>query len=148
MELIRPALIAACLWMFSAQGFAQPASADAAAVEATVRAFHRALATGDAPAALRLLAADAVILESGGRETRDEYAAHHLPADIEFARAVPMQRGPLQVSISGNTAWAVSTGKLKGTFQARAIDMAMAELMVLSRTASGWQIRAIHWSSQ
>jgi ketosteroid isomerase-like protein len=131
-----------------AHASAQPAPADAAAVEATVRGFHQALATGDAKGALRLLAADAVILESGERETRDEYAAHHLSADIEFARAVPMQRGPLQVSVSGNTAWAVSTGKLQGTFQARAIDMAMAELMVLSRTASGWEIRAIHWSSR
>ena len=131
-----------------AHAFAQPAPADAAAVEATVRGFHQALASGDAKGALRLLAADAVILESGDRETRDEYAAHHLSADIEFARAVPMQRGPLQVSVNGNTAWAVSTGTLKGTFQARAIDMAMAELMVLSRTASGWEIRAIHWSSR
>ena len=131
-----------------AHALAQPASADAAAVEATVRAFHQALASGDANGALRLLAADAVILESGERETRDEYAAHHLAADIEFARAVPMQRGPLQVSIGGNAAWAVSTGRLKGTFQARAIDVTMAELVVLSRTASGWEIRAIHWSSR
>jgi ketosteroid isomerase-like protein len=131
-----------------AHAFAQPVPADVAAVEATVRGFHQALASGDANGALRLLAADAVILESGERETRDEYAAHHLAADIEFARAVPMQRGPLQVSISGNIGWVASTGKLQGTFQARAIDMAMAELMVLSRTASGWEIRAIHWSSR
>ena len=128
--------------------FAQPAAADAAAVEASVRGFRQALVSGDAAGALRLLEADAVILESGERETRDEYAAHHLAADIEFARAVPMQRGPLQVSISGNTAWVASTGKLQGTFQARAIDLATAELMVLSRTASGWEIRAIHWSSR
>jgi len=131
-----------------APAFAQPASADAAAVETTVRAFHQALASGDANGALRLLAADAVILESGERETRDEYAAHHLAADIEFARAVPLQRGPLQVSISGSSAWAASTGRLQGTFQARAVDVATAELMVLSRTASGWEIRAIHWSSR
>ena len=131
-----------------AHAFAQPAAADAAAVEASVRGFHQALVSGDAAGAMRLLAVDAVILESGERETRDEYAAHHLAADIEFARAVPMQRGPLQVSISGNTAWVASTGKLQGTFQARAIDLATAELMVLSRTASGWEIRAIHWSSR
>jgi ketosteroid isomerase-like protein len=59
-----------------------------------------------------------------------------------------MQRGPLQVSIGGNTAWVASTGRLQGTFQARAVDVATAELMVLSRTASGWEIRAIHWSSR
>jgi ketosteroid isomerase-like protein len=113
-----------------------------------VRAFHQALVAGDAPGALRLLAADAVILESGGRETRDEYAAHHLPEDIEFARAVPMQRGPLQVTVSGTTAWASSTAKAKGIFRARPVDVTVAELMVLSRTGAGWEIRAIHWSSQ
>ena len=140
-------LVAAALCLaLPLQAFAQ--SSDAAAVEATVRAFHQALAAGDAAGALRLLAADAVILESGARETRDEYAAHHLAADIEFARSVPMQRGAIQVTVSGNAAWASSTGKARGTFQARQVDSTTAELVVLTRTASGWQIRAIHWSSQ
>ena len=140
-------VIGLCL-LAGTQAFAQPTPSDATAVEATVRGFHRALASGDAAGALRLLAADAVILESGARETRDEYAAHHLPEDIEFARAVPMQRGPIQVTVSGNTGWASSTGKLQGIFRTRPIDMAVAELMVLSRTAAAWEIRAIHWSSQ
>ena len=130
------------------QALAQSTPSGTAAVEATVRGFHQALASGDAAGALRLLAADAVILENGARETRDEYAAHHLSEDIEFARAVPMQRGPIQVTVSGNTAWASSTGRLQGTFRTRPIDMAVAELMVLSRTAAAWEIRAIHWSSQ
>ena len=130
------------------QAFAQSTPSETAAVEATVRGFHQALAAGDAAGALRLLAPEAVILENGARETRDEYAAHHLSADIEFARAVPMQRGPIQVTVSGNTAWASSTGRLQGTFRSRPIDMAVAELMVLSRTAAAWEIRAIHWSSQ
>jgi ketosteroid isomerase-like protein len=113
-----------------------------------VRAFHQALAAGDSVGALRLLAADAVILESGGRESRDEYAAHHLAEDIEFARAVPIGRSALQVTVSGDVAWVSSTGRLNGTFQARPVDLAIAELMVLSRTAAGWVIRAIHWSSR
>ena len=140
-------VIGLCL-LAGTQAFAQLTPSDATAVEATVRGFHQALASGDAAGALRLLAADAVILESGARETRDEYAAHHLPEDIEFARAVPMQRGPIQVTVSGNTAWASSTGKLQGAFRSRPVDMAVAELIVLSRTAAGWEIRAIHWSSQ
>ena len=37
-----------------------------------VHAFHAALAHGDAKAALALLAEDAVILEAGSAETRDE----------------------------------------------------------------------------
>jgi hypothetical protein len=59
-------------------------------VARTVEQYHRALAAGDSTAALTLLAPDAVILESGGVETRDEYRGHHLPGDVAFARAVRM----------------------------------------------------------
>ena len=138
----------AFFWLASLHALAQPPAADSAAVAATVRALHQALAAGDAAGTLRLLASDAVILESGGRETRDEYAKHHLPEDIEFARAVPIQQGPLQVTVSGDVAWANSTSVLQGTYRNQAIDSAGVELMVLSRTATGWEIRAIHWSSR
>ncbi|MGH8676157.1 MAG: YybH family protein [Burkholderiales bacterium] len=111
-------------------------------------AYHEALARGDSVAALRLLAPDAVILESGARETLEKYRAHHLQQDIEFAKAVPSQRGPLQVTVSGDVAWATSTSVIRGTYRNRPIDAAGAELMVLSRTATGWVIRAIHWSSR
>lgn len=127
---------------------AQSPAADSTAVMATVRAFHQALAAGDSVGALRLLAADAVILESGGRESRDEYAAHHLAEDIAFARAVPSQPGPLQITVSGDVAWASSTSVIQGSYGNRTIDRAGTELMVLSRTATGWEIRVIHWSSR
>ena len=146
MELIR---ILGAAVLLATSGVDAPAqSTDSTAVTATVRAFHHALATGDSAGALRLLASDAVILESGGRETRDEYAAHHLVADIEFARAVPIERSALQVTVSGDVAWVNSTSVMRGTYRNRAIDAAGVELMVLSRTSTGWEIRAIHWSSR
>jgi ketosteroid isomerase-like protein len=110
--------------------------------------YHRALAEGDSAAALELLAPDATILESGGVETREEYRAHHLSSDIQFARAVPSTRSPVQVTVDGNVAWAASTSTTQGTFRDRAINSSGAELMVLSRDTEGWKIRAIHWSSR
>ena len=148
MELIRILVAAMLLATASVDVPAQSPAADSTAVTATVHAFHQALAAGDAGGALRLLAADAVILESGGRESRDEYAAHHLAEDIEFARAVPVERSALQVTVSGDAAWVNSTSLMRGTYRGRAIDAAGVELMVLSRTAPGWVIRAIHWSSR
>jgi ketosteroid isomerase-like protein len=127
---------------------AEPAPADSAAVASTVRAYHEALARGDSTGALRLLASDAVILENGGRETREEYRSHHLPADIQFAQAVPTRLSALQVTLSGDVAWASSTSVTQGTYRERAINSTGAELMVLSRTSTGWVIRAIHWSSR
>ena len=123
-------------------------SADSAAVAHTVEQFHAALAAGDSAAALALLTPDAVILESGGMETRAEYRSHHLPADIDFARAVQTRRAPGRVAVQGNAAWAASTSSAEGTFRGRAVNSSGAELMVLARTPEGWRIAAIHWSSR
>lgn len=126
----------------------QPAAdtADAAAV-ATLERFHRALAAGDRAGALALLAPDALIVESGEVQTRDEYAAHHLPADIAFARAIPGERQVVRAEQRGDAVWVTATSSTRGTFNGRAVDSAGAELAVLVRTPTGWQIGAIHWSS-
>lgn len=121
---------------------------DSGAVAAVVKAFHSALANGDSLSAMSLLAADAVILESGGVETREEYRSHHLPGDMAFARAIRSSREPVRVMIHGDVAWTTSTSTTVGTYRDRAINSAGAELMVLSRTPEGWRIRAIHWSSR
>ncbi|MGH7711345.1 MAG: DUF4198 domain-containing protein [Gemmatimonadaceae bacterium] len=124
-----------------------PAS-DSSDVAAVVGAYHRALGAGDSTAALALLAPDATILEGGGIETRDEYRSHHLAGDIGFARAIKGERGPIRVVVQGDIAWATSTNTTQGDYRGRQINSASAELMVLSRTSTGWKIRAIHWSSR
>jgi ketosteroid isomerase-like protein len=124
------------------------APGDSAAVAAAVHAFHSALARGDSTASLALLAPGATILESGSVETVSEYRTHHLPSDIDFARAVPATRGPVRVTVRGDAAWAASTSETKGEFRGRPVNSAGAELMVLTRTANGWRISAIHWSSR
>ena len=127
---------------FHAQG------TEEAAVRAVVSRFHSAVTAGDAAAAMAVVGADAVFLEAGGVETRAEYAKDHLPADIEFEKSVPMKRSALRVVVSGDAAWTTCTTELKGTFQGRTIDSIGTEMMVLSRTAGGWQIRAVSWSSR
>lgn len=130
---------------------ATPASVsadDSADVVAVVVAYHKALATGDSAAALALLAPDAMILETGGVETRDQYRSHHLPGDIAFARAIQSERGAIRVVVQGDVAWATSSSTTQGEFRGRVVNSNGAELMVLSRAATGWRIRAIHWSSR
>lgn len=121
---------------------------DSAAVAAAVNGFHNALSSGDSSAALSLLAPDAVILESGGIETRSEYRSHHLSGDVSFARAVKSVRSQLKVAVSGTTAWTTSTSTTQGDYNGRAINSTGAESMVLSKTPEGWRIRQIHWSSR
>jgi ketosteroid isomerase-like protein len=110
--------------------------------------FHNAVTGGNGAAAMAVVGGDAVFLEAGGVETRAEYEKNHLPADIEFEKSVPMKRGALRIVVSGDAAWATCTTELKGTFQGRAIDSIGTEMMVLSRAAGGWQIRAVSWSSR
>jgi ketosteroid isomerase-like protein len=123
-------------------------SDDSAAVARVVQQFHAALQAGDSAAALSILHEDAVILESGVAETKQEYRSHHLASDIAFARAVPRIAGPVRVVVRGDVAWATSTSTARGNYRDREVNSQSAELMVLERTREGWRIMAIHWSSR
>lgn len=124
------------------------AMADSAAVAQVVIRYHAALAAGDSAAALALLSDDALILESGGIETRAEYRAHHLPADMRAAQSRPAQRSPIRVTIRGDVAWAASTSTPVAESGSQPGSSSSAELMVMVKTAQGWRIAAIHWSSR
>lgn len=132
----------------SAQAKSTNATSDSAEAVATVDRFHAFLARGDSAGAVRLLSPDLVVLESGGVETRAEYLAHHLGADMQFARGVPSERRVAAFTQEGNVVWVATTSTSRGEFRERKIDSRGAELMVLTRSGSGWLIRAIHWSSR
>ena len=73
----------------------QAASSGTAEVKAAVEGFHHALVEADRAAALALLSPDALILESGESQTREEYEREHLAEDIAFVRATKTERSPL-----------------------------------------------------
>lgn len=123
-----------------------PASARGAS--ATVDSFHAALRRGDTKAAAALLADDALIFESGGAErSKAEYAAHHLPADAEFSRAVSSAVTRRAGSSFGGIAWIASEGRTTGTWKGKAVDLVTTETTVLRRIGPAWKITHIHWSS-
>lgn len=142
------AVVAGLAYSNNARAATPATHADSVAVVAVVNKYHDALSTGDSARALSMLATDAVILESGGIETRAEYRSHHLSGDIAFAKAVKSTRGPLAVVLDGNTAWTASTSTTVGNYNGRAINSVGAESMVLTKTGDGWKIRSIHWSSR
>ena len=122
--------------------------ADSAAVAAVVQSFHNALESGDSARVMSLLANDASVLESGGIESRGEYRSHHLASDIEFAKSVKSVRGVLSVTVADKAAWTMGTSTTQGEFRGRTINSVGAESMILTKSASGWKIRSIHWSSR
>jgi ketosteroid isomerase-like protein len=120
---------------------------DSADVVGIVSRFHAALEAGDTVTVRTLIAPDLQVLEGGQVESRAQYFAHHLAADIEFARAVRSERTVVSYAREQNVAWLVSASTASGNFKGRDINSIGAELMILSRTPGGWKIRAIHWSS-
>jgi len=117
-------------------------------IVAPLTAFYAAMKTGDKAAAMRPIAADAVFVESGKLETRAEYEANHLPADIQFESQVTGKRSPWQVKSQGDSAWVIATTEYDGTFEGSPVNFVSAQLAVLSRESGAWQIRSIHWSSR
>lgn len=143
---VRRALLAVCCFLFSAP-LAASAQSDSAAVGQIVDAFHTALVATDSTAAMALLAPTAVVLEGGYLETRADYAAGHLGADMAFLSGMEREIIDRRIRIEGDLAWVSTTSHMAGTYYGKQIDSNGAELMVLSRHESGWLIEAIHWSS-
>jgi ketosteroid isomerase-like protein len=125
---------------------AAPGPETDAAVTAVLEKFYGAMKTGDNAAAMSVLAPDAIFLESGRLETRDEYEKNHLPADIEFEKQVNGKRGPWRITVHDDTAWVIAVTEFVGTFNDSPVNSVSAQLAVLTRESGEWLIRSIHWS--
>lgn len=125
-----------------------PAPASPADVEATMESFYAAMGRGDAAGAMALIAPDAVFVESGRLETRAQYEESHLPADIAFEKQVKGKRDTWQITIEGDTAWAIAETEFDGTFDGAPLHFFSSQLAVLTREDEGWRIRSVHWSSR
>ena len=132
---------------FVASASATSAGDPAEDAEQAVVRFHAALAAGHRTAALALLAADAIVIENGKLESRAEYVAGHLAADIDFARRVRVERTKARTVVDGRIAWVSSVSTSTGEVKGRPVKLVNAELMVLALHQRRWLIRAIHWSS-
>lgn len=144
----RAIIRAICFAVPPVLGLAQSPEPGSAEITAAVHGFHEALTKGDRSAAMELLAPDAVILESGAKQTREEYAREHLAEDIAFAKAVQSTISDFAVHQDGNVAWTTATSHTFGTFDGKPVNSAGAELVILTNSDAGWRIRAIHWSNR
>jgi ketosteroid isomerase-like protein len=125
-----------------------PPPANESDVTAVLESFYGAMKNGDTAAAMATIAPDAVFVESGRLETRAEYEANHLPADIGFEKQVTGKRSPWQVTLQGDTAWVIATTEYDGQFDGSPVQFTSAQLAVLARSDDRWLIRSIHWSSR
>ena len=105
-------VLSACLLITTGQSFGEPAAVDVATITSTAEDFHKALAAGEPDRVMSLLSPDALIVEGGSVETRDEYQREHLAEDIAYARAVPSTPRDVIIRQEGDVAWVTSTFRL------------------------------------
>lgn len=114
-------------------------------------AFHAALAAGDQAKAAELLAPDITIFESGYVErSRAEYAGHHLPEDIAFAKTSTSKLLQSKERIAGNLAviWQETETTVNAKLKGKELRIFGTETSVLQKTGDSWGIVHIHWSSR
>jgi ketosteroid isomerase-like protein len=110
--------------------------------------FADALAADDQATVRALLLPNVLIFESGGAEiSADEYAGHHLPADIAFMAAIKRTVLSRQSGGDMTTGWVATKARLQGRYKDRDIDLDSTESLVLQRSRIGWRIAHVHWSS-
>ena len=113
-----------------------------------VSLFHASLKQGDAKGARKLLADDVVIFEGGIVErSADEYANHHMIADMKFLSAVNSELLEHQVYTNGDIAYSISRSKTQGKYKGKDIKSTGMESITLKNTDKGWKITHIHWSN-
>ena len=112
-------------------------------------AFHAALAAGDQAKAAELLAPDITIYESGYVErSRAEYAGHHLPEDIAFAKTSVSKLLQTTERIEGNLAVIWQETETKAKVKGKQLHILGTETSVLQRNGDSWRIVHVHWSSR
>ena len=123
-----------------------PAAAEAVKV---VDAFSAAIKAVRIDEAAKLLDPQVLILESGSSErSRDEYLREHAIADAAFMQTAQQQLRYRQAQVEGNLAWVGTESILQRMQEGKTITLLSTETMVLKKTAQGWKIVHIHWSSR
>jgi ketosteroid isomerase-like protein len=144
--MIKKSLLALAL---AAASYAASSSAFAADAKDVLASFHAALAAGDSPKAIALLAPDVAIYESGYVErSRNEYASHHLADDIAFARTTTRKVLRHSERVDGNVAIVWEETETTGASRGKDVHSLGTETAVLEKKGDTWSITHVHWSSR
>jgi len=116
--------------------------------EAVADNLHAALVAGDEEGVRNCLAASVLVFESGGVESSlEEYASHHMHADMEFMQGIEREILSRDTWADGDQAVVSTRSRLSGTYKQRPVSLNSTETLVIRQTADGPRIVHIHWSS-
>lgn len=130
----------------SAQLTVSPEATDAVAA---LERFSTALSAGNLDAAGAELDPSVLILESGGAErSRDEYLGGHAKSDAAFLKAAHVTLKRRSATAAGDLAWVGSESEIHASKDGKPLAIASTETAILQKTAGGWKIVHLHWSSR
>lgn len=110
--------------------------------------FHEALRQRDRNAVIAMLAADALLFETGYVETsRDTYIKNHFSDDAAFASVTDYRPLRRRVISDSQNALLLTEASIQGIFGDQRVDLVQTETMVLRRTKTNWEIVHLHWSA-
>ena len=125
------------------------AAAHASEPSQALEEFHAALKAGDTATATARLAPGVTIYESGHVErSRDEYAAHHMPADMKFAKASTNRVLKQTERREGTMSVIWTETETLATIKGKDVTTRGTETAMLQKTGDNWVIVHLHWSSR
>jgi ketosteroid isomerase-like protein len=132
-----------------ADASAQDIAPEAREAVAVVDAFSDAIKVVRIDDAAALLDPQVLVLESGGSErNRDHYLAEHAQADANYMRDARQELRYRQARIVGDIAWVGTESVITRDKDGKPSSSLSTETMLLKKTAQGWKIVHIHWSSR
>ncbi|MCQ4163652.1 nuclear transport factor 2 family protein [Tahibacter harae] len=121
----------------------------AAAAVAALERFSAALGQGELDRAAAELDPAVLILESGGAEhSREDYLGGHAKHDAEFLKTAHVALKRRTAQASGDLVWVGSESEIRASKDGKPLAISSSETAVLRKTAQGWKIVHIHWSSR
>lgn len=151
--LLCAATIGASALLVQSCGSSSAPSNDARTPEQVVDGFYTALAARNAALALSLLASDVVVFEMGTVDrSRRDYAAVHLPTDMDIASRTGRELLSRQSGAVGDARWVASQYRETPSGEApsgapEARSTTLSETIILRRAGDSWQIAHLHWST-
>ena len=129
--------------------FVQDVPPEAVAAVKVVDAFSAAIKAARIDSAKALLDPKVLVLESGGSErSRDQYLDEHAVADAAYMQGATQDLRYRKAQVDGDLAWVGTESILTSTRNGKPSLNKSTETMILRKTAAGWKIVHIHWSSQ
>lgn len=118
------------------------------AAEAAVQAFQDALQVGNRKLVLQWLDPAVRIEEGGHTETsRSQYAGGHLQSDIDFLKSARIYPQGRSSQVTGDSATVNTQTRIVTQADGKPMDVLSREVATLRKTAEGWRIVRVQWSS-